>query len=125
MSPTLKKILGWIAVGLVALLAFASGAGKIFASPENEMGQKFIAAGIYDLRFLFAFLEIGSALLLVIPRTSTIGVVLTAGYFGGALAIELTHGEPPIPALVALTLVGLSALLRNPEFFTRIQGKQV
>lgn len=63
--------------------------------------------------------------MLILPRTSTIGVVLSGGYWGGAMATDLSHGQFPAPVLVAMLLLGLVALFRNPELFQRLQGKTV
>lgn len=125
MSPKVKKIIGWVLAGLLTLVAVGSALGKFTADPSSEMGKQFAAAGIYDVRFMIGAIEILCAVMLLIPRTSTIGVVMSAGYWGGAIATHLTHGEAPGPALIFLVLVGLIALLRNPELFTRILGKDV
>ena len=125
MSPKTKKILGWVFLGLLTFMALGSAMGKITATPDSEMGQQFIKIGIFDNRFLFAGLEIFCAVMLILPRTSTIGVVLSGGYWGGAMATDLSHGQFPAPVLVAMLLLGLVALFRNPELFQRLQGKTV
>jgi hypothetical protein len=125
MSPKAKKIIGWVLAGLMALMAIASAFGKFTADPSNEMGQLYVNMGVYDNRFLIGSLEIFCAVMLLIPRTSTIGVVLSAGYWGGAAATDLTHGQFPGVVLVFWVVLGLIALLRNPELFTRLRGKEI
>ena len=56
---------------------------------------------------------------------STIGVLLSAGYWGGAMATDLTHGQFPAPVLVILLIFGLATIFRNPELFARLLGKPV
>ena len=51
---------------------------------------------------LLAFLQLGSLLLYVIPRTSVLGAVLLTGYLGGAIATYVRMGEP-YPVLVPLS----------------------
>jgi hypothetical protein len=51
---------------------------------------------------LLAFLQLGSLLLYVIPRTAVLGAVLLTGYLGGAIATYTRMGEP-YPVLVPLS----------------------
>ncbi|MBZ5636534.1 MAG: DoxX family protein [Acidobacteriia bacterium] len=51
---------------------------------------------------LLAFLQLGSLLLYVIPRTAILGAVLLTGYLGGAIATYVRMGEP-YPVLVPLS----------------------
>jgi putative oxidoreductase len=125
MSPKTKKIIGWVLVGLFTFFALGSAAGKLMAAPGTEMAAIAVKMGFFEVRFLIAGLEILAAVALLIPRTSTIGVVLSAGYWGGAAATDITHGQFPGPVLVAMLLLGLVALFRNPELFHRILGKPV
>ncbi len=125
MSPKVKKIIGWVLVGMLTLMAIGSAFGKFTVDPSTEMGKQFVELGVYDNRFLIGGIEIFCAIMLLIPRTSTIGVVLSAGYWGGAMATHLTRGEGPGAVLVFLVLLGFIALLRNPELFPRIMGKDV
>lgn len=51
---------------------------------------------------LLAFLQLGSLLLFLIPRTSVLGAILLTGYLGGAIATYVRMGEP-YPVLVPLS----------------------
>jgi hypothetical protein len=51
---------------------------------------------------LLAFLQLGSLLLYIIPRTAVLGAVLLTGYLGGAIATYVRMGEP-YPVLVPLS----------------------
>jgi DoxX-like family len=51
---------------------------------------------------LLAFLQLGSLLLYVIPRTAILGAILLTGYLGGAVATYTRMGEP-YPVLVPLS----------------------
>jgi len=51
---------------------------------------------------LLAFLQLGSLLLYVIPRTAVLGAVSLTGYLGGAIATYVRIGEP-YPVLVPLS----------------------
>jgi len=51
---------------------------------------------------LLAFLQLGSLILYLIPRTALLGAVLLTGYLGGAIATYVRMGEP-YPVLVPLS----------------------
>ena len=51
---------------------------------------------------LLAFLQLGSLVLYIIPRTAVLGAVLLTGYLGGAIATYVRMGEP-YPVLVPLS----------------------
>ena len=51
---------------------------------------------------LLAFLQLGSAILFLIPPTAVLGCVLLTGYLGGAVAAYTRMGEP-YPVLVPLS----------------------
>jgi uncharacterized membrane protein len=123
MSPKAKKIIGWVLAGMLALVATGSAFGKFTADPSSEMGQQFIKMGLFDIRFIIGGIELLCAILLLIPRTSTIGLVMFVGYWGGAIATHLSHGEGPGAPLAFLVLTGLIAIVRNPELLSRLLGK--
>jgi len=51
---------------------------------------------------LLAFLQLGSLVLYLIPRTAVLGAILLTGYLGGAVATYVRMGEP-YPVLVPLS----------------------
>jgi hypothetical protein len=51
---------------------------------------------------LLAFLQLGSLVLYIIPRTAVLGAVLLTGYLGGAIATYVRMGEA-YPVLVPLS----------------------
>jgi len=51
---------------------------------------------------LLAFLQLGSLVLYIVPRTAVLGAVLLTGYLGGAIATYVRMGEP-YPVLVPLS----------------------
>jgi len=55
-----------------------------------------------------------SALLLLIPRTSSLGLLLTSSFWGGAICIHMAHGQPYVFQAVVLILSWAGAYLRNP-----------
>lgn len=116
-------IIGWVVAGLLALLMIGSGFGKITAGDTSPMREMFTQLGIWNMRVPLGIVEIVAALALLIPRTSTGGLLLSIGYWGGALATDLSHGGAPIAAIVALVLLTVLAFTRNREVMARFLGQ--
>jgi len=54
-----------------------------------------------------------TALLLLLPRTSSFGILLTSSFWGGAICIHMAHGESYVFPAVMLILSWAAAYLRN------------
>jgi hypothetical protein len=63
-----------------------------------------------------------TALLLLIPRTSSLGILLTSSFWGGAICIHMAHGEPYLFQAVVLALSWTGAYLRNPATLGSFAG---
>ena len=120
----IQTIIGWVASGLLAALMLMSGANKFFVAADSDMGKQFIKIGIFENRFMLGGLEIVIAILMLAPRTSALGVLGAIGYWGGAMAVEMSFKMFPVAPLVALTLTTLVAFFRTPELFERALGKR-
>ena len=66
---------------------------------------------------LLAFLQLGSLLLYLIPKTSVLGAVLLTGYLGGAIAAYTRIGEPyPVLVPLSTSLIAWAGIyLREPR----------
>lgn len=62
--------------------------------------------------------ELVSAILYLIPRTSSLGVLLLSAHMGGAIVIHMSNGEPFIFPAVLLLLVWVGNYLRNTEMLS-------
>ena len=117
-----KKIIGWTAAILVSLLMFVSVYIKLFVVGVNpEITVMFQRGGIYDIRYYLAAADLIIPIIFLMPRTMTLGFVLAVGYWGGATATVITHGdyqELPIH-FVVLFLLGIASWFRHPEIWTR------
>lgn len=83
------RILSAIPVGLLLF----SGVVKLLQLPP--VLQSFTQLGYpQSLAITIGLLEVGCALIYVIPRTSVIGAILLTGYLGGAIATHLRIGDP-------------------------------
>lgn len=108
-----RRIAAWIMTGLIALPMIGSAVGKLIgAQPVVEGFEKF---GLRNHMLLIGIGELISALLFLIPRTNSLGVLLLSAYLGGAIVTHMQHGEPYIVPAVLLILVWIAAYLRHPE----------
>ncbi len=123
------NIIGWICTLLVAALTIFSGIME-FIMPMNdpEIVAYVTRLGIMGLEYHLGVAKLVIAVLYLTPRTSTVGFVLMVGYYGGALAANITHAVPMaeyFPILVVLALLTIDAWFRKPELLTRIKGETV
>lgn len=129
MKFRLSSTIGWICTALVSALTIFSGIME-FIMPMNdpEIAAYVARLGLTDLEYPLGAAKLIIAALYLVPRTSTIGFVLMVGYFGGALATNITHGVPPVeyfPILVVFILLTIDAWLRKPELLMRLKGKTI
>ncbi len=130
MTSLSRKIIGWTPVVLVSLfLLGASAFPKLFLiEPGNEMYAFTEQLGVQNIYFAVGILEALIAILLFVPRTSTIGFILAIGLLGGAMSTGLTHEAPgnwPFFPLIIIALLMLSAYFRNPELLSRVLKRPV
>jgi hypothetical protein len=71
--------------------------------------------GVAELLFIAAFL---------IRRTMKVGFLLLTSYYGGAMAVELSHGNIFIFPAVILTIIWIAAFLRDPSIFKSFQKQR-
>lgn len=128
MKIRFSSVVGWTAVFLVSALTLFSAIMGFMPQIDPvaiEFGTKL---GVATIGLQLGIMKTLIVALFVYPRTSTVGFVLMVGYYGGALATNITHGftlaEYGI-LYVVLALLTLSAYIRNPELLTRIKGKPV
>jgi uncharacterized membrane protein YphA (DoxX/SURF4 family) len=108
----------WMLTILLALEFFLAGASK-FAAGGAEWPANFVRWGLpHWLLPVVGLVEIGSALLLFVPRLATLGGVGLGVVMIGAIGTHATHGEWRRLVFCAV-LLGLSALvawMRRAEF---------
>lgn len=129
MKTRTAKILGWTPAILVSLFFLMSAVMKFVpVPPGSEMELMTIKLGTNGLEMSLGVLQLLILALYVIPRTSTIGLIMMVGYLGGAAATNLTHGfslAEASPIFVMIVLMMVSAWYRNPELKTRFLGHKV
>ena len=105
------KIAGLVLHVLVGGLLVFTGSQKVLGSVPPEALVKY---GLEEQARLIGAGAILTALLLLIPRTSSLGILLVSAFWGGAICIHMAHGEPYLFQAVALVLSWAGAYLRNP-----------
>ena len=105
------KISGLILHLLIAGLLIFTGSQKILGLMPPEA---LVNYGLGEQARLIGTGAIICALLLLMPRTTLLGVLLTTAFWGGAICIHMAHAEPYIFQTVARLLSWIGALLRNP-----------
>ncbi|WP_257455965.1 DoxX family protein [Archangium lipolyticum] len=111
-----KKVGVWVATVLLAVAFLGAGSAKLTGvapGPEN------FARWGYPLWFLYVTgaIEVLAALLLLVPRTATLGAGLAAGTMVGAVLTHLKAGEAShvVSPLVLLSLAVIVGLARRHE----------
>ncbi len=128
MTSRVGSIVGWTCAIIVAAFTLFSAVME-FVPMTDPATLAFIAKlGVGDIAYQLGITKFILVLLYLLPRTSTVGFVLMIGYYGGALATNITHGftlPEYSPILVAFVLMTIGAYFRNPELLTRLKGKPV
>src|SRR5437016_455142 len=115
-KPTIskgRKITGWILTGLLGALFVMAASMKLIWG--DAVAANFAKYGLDNKQMLIGAGELISAILFLIPKTSSLGVLLLSAHMGGAIATHMEHGEPYFFQSVILVLVWIANWLRNPE----------
>jgi hypothetical protein len=127
MSRT-SSVIGWICTGLVSALTIFSAIMEFIPVTDPAMIAYVEKMGVGPIAIQLAITKFIISALYLWPRTSTVGFVLMVGYYGGALATNITHGftfGEYFMILIVLALLTLDAYLRKPELLYRLKGKQL
>lgn len=100
----LRLGLDWGLRGLIAAAFLAAGVAKLAGAPALVAIFDQIGVGQW-FRFVVAAIEIGGALLVILPRTAAIGAgVLTITMAGAVFTHLVLIGGSPVPAILLLAL---------------------
>jgi len=109
-----KTIAGSVLLGLVGGSMILAGSAKFLGFfPPDQVAKMGLSLPIQ----VIGAGELVSALLLLIPRTASLGVLLTSGFWGGAICLHMSKGEPFVLQSGFLLLIWLGAYLRVPGMF--------
>jgi hypothetical protein len=113
------KIAGLVLHILIGGLLIFTGSQKVLGRVPPEALAKY---GLGEQVRLIGAGAVLTSLLLLIPRTSSLGILLTSSFWGGAICIHMAHGEPYLFQSVALVLAWAGAYLRNPATLSSFSG---
>jgi hypothetical protein len=113
------RIAGLVLHALIGGLLVFTGLQKILGSAPPEALARY---GLGEQARLIGAGTLLTGLLLLIPRTSSLGTLLTSSFWGGAICIHMAHGEPYLLQVVLLVLSWAGAYLRNPATLGSFSG---
>jgi DoxX-like family len=109
-----QKISGWVLHGLVAGSMILAGSAKVFGLfPPEEVAKLGLSLPIQ----VIGVGELASAVLLLVPRTSSLGLLLASGFWGGAICLHMSKAEPFVVQSVFLIITWVGGYLRVPGTF--------
>src|SRR5215468_3983150 len=113
-SRNWKAVAGWVLHGLVGGIMLLAGSAKVLGLfPADQVEKLGLSVPIQ----VIGAGELVSAILLLVPRTASLGVLLTSGFWGGAICLHMSKGEPFVLQSVFLILTWVGAYLRVPGSF--------
>jgi hypothetical protein len=92
------------------IMILAGGAKLLGLMPPEELAKH----GLGDQIRLIGAGEVVTAALLLVPRTSSLGALLASAFWGGAICLHMSHGEPYALQSALLVLTWVGAYLRDP-----------
>ena len=121
-----RMVGGWVLHGLIAGMMILLGSAKVLGFfPPEEVAKLGLSLPIQ----VIGAGELVSAILLLIPRTSSLGLLLTSGFWGGAICLHMSKGEPFVLQSALLLFTWVGGYLRVPgafgSFTIRSEPKQV
>jgi len=114
-----STIAGLVLHVLVAGMMIFAGSAKLLGLFPPEALEK---AGLGEQIVLIGAGELATAILLLVPRTLSLGVLLASSFWGGAICLHMSHGEPYVLQSVLLLLTWVGTYLRAPEVFSSFSG---
>jgi hypothetical protein len=100
---------------LIGGLMILTGSEKVLGLVPREALARY---GLGEQVRLIGAGAILAALLVLMPRTSSLGILLTSAFWGGAICIHMAHGEPYLFPVVMLVLLWVGAYLRKPALLS-------
>ena len=107
-----KTITGLVLHGLIAGIMILAGSAKVLGLFPPEAVAKL---GLTGWITVIGAGELTTAILLLVPRTSSLGVLLASSFWGGAICLHMSKGEPFVLQSALLLLTWAGAYLRVPD----------
>ena len=115
-----KMIGGWVLHGLIAGMMILAGSAKVFGLfPPEQVTKLGLSLPIQ----VIGAGELACAILLLMPRTSSLGLLLTSGFWGGAICLHMSKAEPFVIQSVFLLITWVGGYLRVPGAFASFTAR--
>jgi DoxX-like family len=122
MKQKAKIILKWTLTVLVALIIGFSACMKLIALPP--LVEIYSRIGLLEYMRTLGAIELVLFFVFLFRRTMKLGFLLLTGWFGGAMAVELSHGNVFIFPAIILVLLWTAAFVRDPSIFKSSHHKR-
>lgn len=113
-SSKSQRVAGWVLVSLVSAALTFAGASKLFGFAPAEVVEAMTRVGIADRMPLIGAGAFATSLLLLFPRTASLGVLLASSYWGGAILFHFVAGDSFLPPTMLLAMTWVGTALRGP-----------
>ena len=124
MTPGKKgRTAGLVLHVLLGGLMIFSGAMKLAGMIPPEYREKMLP-GISSHLTLIGVGESLTAILLIVPFTSSLGVLLASGFWGGVICAHMAQGEDFIVPSGFLLLTWIGAYLRDPRVLYTLTARR-
>jgi hypothetical protein len=117
-----RTVGGWVIHVPIAGLMIYAGWPKVFGSAAQDFAEVLQRYGLAEQIKLIGAGELLTAVLLLFPYTCSLGVLLASAFWGGAICLHMSHGDPYLFQSVLLVLTWVGAFLRNPLIFSSFPG---
>jgi hypothetical protein len=101
--------------GLITLIIVISAASKLAYVPQ--LVDTFSKTGLLPYIKILGMTELLFLSIFLWKKTRKLGLLLLTGYFGGAMAVEMSHGTFFIAPATILTLIWITAYLYDERMF--------
>jgi uncharacterized membrane protein YphA (DoxX/SURF4 family) len=114
------KITGLVIHVLIAAMLLFAGSMKLLGKFPPEEVEKLGPIG--ERLWLIGAGEVMTAILLVFPRTSSLGVLVASGFWGGTICFHMYKADYYWLQSALLILTWIGAYLRIPAMFSSFWG---
>jgi hypothetical protein len=106
-----KGLIKWTPTVIVSIIIIFSGLMKLIGLPQ--LVEIYARIGLLPSMKLLGATELILVTIFILNRTMRLGFLLLTAWFGGAIAVELSHGNAFIFPAVILTILWIAAFLRD------------
>jgi len=123
MKNKTKNILTKVLSLLVTLIITVTAAGKLAA--VQQLADSFSRIGLLPYMKILGIAELIFLAAFLWGKTRKIGLLLLTGYFGGAMAVEMSHGTFFIAPAMILAIIWTTAYLYDESIFWHERKQQM